>query len=48
MRLTITQLKWLISRGDRTVEDVMVDEYGLFVYMTNSDGMPTKVYLPKE
>ena len=47
MQLTDKQIKWLDSRGGRTIDDVLQDDYGLFVWMVWSDRSDMKIYLPK-
>lgn len=44
--LTQKQLYWLNSRGGRTADDVLKDDYGFFVWMYGKDYCSVKVYLP--
>lgn len=40
-------VKWLIEHGGRTLQDLIVDDGGEFVLMTNGF-TDVKVYLPKD
>lgn len=47
MKITLSQTKWLNSRGGRTMKDVLEDEKGLYVLMSVGRNYNEKVYLPK-
>lgn len=37
---------WLLSRGGRTEEELLVDEFGEYVMMNNGDHGNRKIYVP--
>ena len=43
----IGKAKWLDSRGSRTKEDLLEDEKGYYVEMSDGFDGITKIYLPK-
>jgi len=47
MNITYKQKKWLDDRGGRTVNDVLQDNKGLYVLMSDGHGGEQKIYLPK-
>lgn len=53
MELTYQELQWLISRGGRNIDDVLIDEKGKYVEMVGKRHdytnmcILTKVRLPK-
>jgi len=40
------ELKWLWSRGGRTVADVFIDDIGKYVLMGDGEGGYEQVYIP--